>query len=77
VVEMEEVLMLSKDEVVKLLAILEKSLIKDDTLTQDQRLKLMDIQFDMIDRLADFLGVNLEEGTINPDTYEYMKFKNE
>jgi hypothetical protein len=74
---MEKVLMLSKDEVVKLLAILEKSLIKDDTLTQDQRLKLMDIQFDMIDRLADFLGVNLEEGTINPDTYEYMKFKNE
>lgn len=72
---MEEVLVLNKNEAVKLLAILEKSLIKDDTLTQDQRLKLMDMQFDMIDRLGDFLGVNLEEGTINPDTFEYIKYK--
>jgi hypothetical protein len=74
---MEEVLVLSKSDAVKLLAILEKSLIKDETLTQDQRLKLMDMQFDLMDRLADFLGVNLEEGTINPDTFEYVKFKNE
>ena len=59
-------------DTMKLLAILEKSLIKDDALTQDQRLKLMDMQFDMIDRLADFLSVNLEEGTINPDTFEYV-----
>ena len=72
---MEEVIMLSKSDAMKLLAILEKSLIKDEALTQDQRLKLMDMQFDMIDRLADFLGVNLEEGTINPDTFEYIKFK--
>lgn len=74
---MEEVLVLSKNDAVKLLAILERSLIKDDTLMQDQRLRLMDMQFDMMDRLADFLGVNLEEGMINPDTFEYIKFKNE
>jgi hypothetical protein len=74
---MEEVLMLRKSDAMKLLAILEKSLIKDEALTQDQRLKLMDMQFDMMDRLADFLGVNLEEGTINPDTFEYVKFINE
>ena len=74
---MEEVLVLSKSDTMKLLAILEKSLIKDDALTQDQRLKLMDMQFDIIDRLADFLSVNLEEGTINPDTFEYVKFINE
>ena len=72
---MEEVLMLSKSDTMKLLAILERSLIKDEALTQDQRLKLMDMQFDLIDKLADFLGVNLEEGTINPDTFEYVKFK--
>ena len=72
---MEEVLMLSKSDTMKLLAILERSLIKDEALTQDQRLKLMDMQFDLIDKLADFLGVNLEEGTINPDTFEYIKFK--
>jgi hypothetical protein len=72
---MEEVLVLSKNDAVKLLAILERSLIKDDTLMQDQRLRLMDMQFDMMDRLADFLGVNLEEGMINPDTFEYIKFK--
>jgi hypothetical protein len=71
---MEEVLMLNKSDAMKLLAILEN---KDKTLTQDQRLKLMDMQFDLIDRLADFLGVNLEEGTINPDTFEYVKFKDE
>jgi hypothetical protein len=73
---MEEVLVLGKNDVVKLLAILERSLIKDDTLTQEKRLRLMDMQFDMMDRLADFLGVNLEEGTINPDTFEYVKFRN-
>jgi len=73
---MEEVLMLSKSDTMKLLAILERSLIKDEALTQDQRLKLMDMQFDLIDKLADFLGVNLEEGTINPDTFEYVKFRN-
>lgn len=73
---MEDVLVLNKNEAVKLLAILEKSLIKDESLTQDQRLKLMDMQFDLIDRLADFLGVNLEEGMINPDTFEYVKFRN-
>jgi len=72
---MEEVLVLSKNDAVKLLAILEKSLIKDESLTQDQRLKLMDMQFDLIDRLTDFLGINLEEGTIKPDTFEYVKFK--
>jgi hypothetical protein len=76
VIEMEEVLMLSKSDTMKLLAILERSLIKDEALTQDQRLKLMDMQFDLIDKLADFLGVNLEEGTINPDTFEYVKFRN-
>ncbi|AJA41405.1 hypothetical protein AXJ14_gp086 [Geobacillus virus E3] len=74
---MEEVLVLSKDEVVKLLAILEKSLIKDNTLTQEQRLKLMDMQFDLIDKLADVLGLDLNKGTIDPDTFEYVKFINE
>lgn len=28
-----------------------------------------------MDKLADFIGVNLEEGTINPDTFEYVKFR--
>jgi hypothetical protein len=73
--EMDMQLVLSKRDAIKLLAILEKSLITDDALTETQRLQLMDIQFDMIDRLADFLGVNLEEGIIDPDTFEYVKFK--
>jgi ribosome assembly protein YihI (activator of Der GTPase) len=77
VIEMEEVLVLSKNDAVKLLAILERSLIKDETLAQEKRLRLIDMQFDMMDRLADFLGVNLDEGTINPNTFEYVKFKDE
>ena len=29
----------------------------------------------MMDKLVDFVGVNLEEGTIDPNVFEYVKFR--
>lgn len=66
-------LSLTYDEAVKLLCILERSLI--DCNDAKTRLNLIDLQWDMMDKLADFVGVNLEEGTIEPNTFEYVKFR--
>ena len=68
-----EQLSLTYDEAVKLLCILERSLI--DCNDAETRLNLIDLQWDMMDKLADFVGVNLEEGTIDPNVFEYVKFR--
>lgn len=68
-----EQLSLTYDEAVKLLCILERSLI--DCNDVETRLNLIDLQWDMMDKLADFVGVNLEEGTIDPNVFEYVKFR--
>lgn len=66
-------LSLTYDEAIKLLCILEKSLI--DCNDAETRVNLIELQWIMMDKLADFAGVNLEEGTIDPNTFEYVKFR--
>jgi hypothetical protein len=67
-------LVLDEDKVMKLLCILENSLIHKDVKNKN---KLAELQWDLRDELADFIGINLDEGTIDPDTFEYVKFKDE
>ena len=67
-------LVLDEDKVMKLLCVLENSLIHKDIKNKD---KLAELQWDLRDELANFIGINLDEGTINPNTFEYVKFRNE
>lgn len=66
-------LTLHKDKAKKLLCILERSLIHEEN--NELRMKLMDLQWDLMDELAEFLDVDLDEGTIDPNSFEYVKFK--
>lgn len=68
-----EKLVLDRDKVTKLLCILERSLIHTED--DENRIKLIDLQFDLMDELAEFLDVNLDEGTIDPSSFEYVKFR--
>ena len=66
-------LVLDEDKVMKLLCILENSLIHKDVKNKD---KLAELQWELRDEIADFVGINLDEGTIDPVTFEYVRYKN-
>jgi hypothetical protein len=64
-------LVLDEDKVMKLLCILENSLIHKDIKNKE---KLSELQWELRDELADCVGIDLDEGTIDPVTFEYVKY---
>lgn len=67
-------LALTKDEIKKLLCVLERSVIKDENVDEDKRLELWDILINYIEEMYEFLELEQYEGCIDPYTFEYKKF---
>lgn len=71
-----EGLLLNNEQLHKLLCYLERTIVDSDAVGNDEeRRDLIDFGYELSWDIADLLFIDLNEGCIDPKTYEYKKFK--